>query len=89
MVVVWRRGLYSSKGKSSNEGRKFYVACLPSLAIRWCYLQCLQPLGTSWVLSSDSQSALLPGLLDFLGLLICECFRLYSVMVSKGDGVGA
>lgn len=40
-ALVWRRGLYSSKGKSSNEGRKFYVVCLPSLAIRWCYLQCL------------------------------------------------
>lgn len=25
LVVVWRRGHYSSKGKSSNEGRKFYV----------------------------------------------------------------
>lgn len=40
------------------------------------------------MLSSDSQSALLPGLLDFLGLLICECFRLYSVMASKGGWGG-
>lgn len=59
---------------------------LPSLALRWCYLQLSQPPGTSWVLSSDSQSALLQGLLDFSGLLIWERFRLYSVVVSKGWG---
>lgn len=59
---------------------------LPSLALQWCYLQLLQLPGTSWVLSSDSQSALLQGLLDFSGLLIWESFRLYSAMVSKGWG---
>lgn len=35
------------------------------------------------MLSSDSQSALLQGPLDSSGLLICECFGLYSAMVSK------
>lgn len=83
MVVVRRRRHYSRKGKSGNEGRKFR---LPSLALQRCYLQLLQPPGTSWVLSSDSQSALLQGLLDFSGLLIWERLRLYSVMVSKRWG---
>lgn len=59
---------------------------LPSLALQRCYLQRLQPPGTSWVLSSDSQSALLQGLLDFSGLLIGERSRLYSVVVSKRWG---
>lgn len=39
VVMMWRRGHCAGKGKSSNEGRKFYVVWLPSLAIRWCYLQ--------------------------------------------------
>lgn len=40
-VVVWGRGHCASKEKSGNEGRKFYVVWLPSLAVRWCYLQLL------------------------------------------------
>lgn len=65
----------------------------PRPALRRCYLQLLQPLGTSRVLSSDSQSALLQGLLDFSGLLIWERFRLlqcdgFKEVGARGVGVG-
>ncbi|TWW60768.1 hypothetical protein D4764_05G0008580 [Takifugu flavidus] len=82
-----KAGMYGSyKGGRGHVAEWSSTHSLSGRGYSWCYLQLLQPPGTSWVLSSDSQSALLQGLLDFSGLLIWERFRLYSVMVSKGWG---